>query len=120
MKRTIISVMLVLVIVIGCAANASAICNSEDYRPAIIGMEHQNAIMKLYEAWWNGEIEIPYNVEMTQVGGYWVVRLIEDVYEDYVAYGIYDHCPTEEEFEILWANRMLEDEMYDLLEELGF
>ena len=37
-----------------------------------------------------------------------------------MACGIYDHTPTEEEFDILWANRMLEDEMNELMEEYGF
>lgn len=121
MFKKIISIAMALVVIIGGAFSASALCVSEDGRPGIVGMEHVEAVKKLNDAWNEGEVEIAYMVEMIRVEGYWVVQLTgHDIAEDYMSVGFYDHCPTEEELDILWANRLLEDEMMTLMEQYGF
>lgn len=120
MFKKIISTVLALVVVIGGTVNVSATCTTEDERSGIIGLEHLEAIKKLDEAWENDELEIPYQVTMGHAGEYWVVYLEGINFEDYTAVGLYDHCPTEDELTVLWANRLTDDEMDALLEELDF
>lgn len=123
MFKKIISIAMALVMIIGGAVSASALCVSEEGRPGIIGMEYVEAVKKLNDAWNEdtGEVVIPYTIEMVHVEGYWMAVLTGcDVDEDYMAVGFYDHAPTEEEFKILWANRMTEDEIDILMEEAGF
>lgn len=121
MFKKIISTMLALMVVIGGAVNVSAVCASEEDRPAgIIGTEHNEAIKELGESWDNDELEIPYSIEMVHAGDYWVVALTGETVEGYQAAGFYDHYPTEEEIEILWANRVSDDELNDLFEYYGF
>ena len=121
MFKKIISIAMALVVIIGCATSVSAVCISEDKRPGIVGMEHFETMKKIDEAYKNGEVEIPYSVEMIRMEGYWMVCLSGyDTDKGYTAVGLYDHAPTDEEFDILWANRMTETEMESLMRENGF
>lgn len=120
MFKKIISAMLALVVVIGGAVSVSAACASEDGRPGIIGLEHLEAIKKVDELHENNEIEIPYVVTMGHADRYWVVTLEGVDAVGYSAVGLYDHYPTEEELNILWANRLTDDEIDSLLEGIDF
>ena len=122
MFKKIISAMLVLVIMATAVASASALCSSENGRPEIVGLEHLESVKKLDSLWREGEVEIPYTIKMSQCEGYWVVIMESEDYDEicYEAIGMYDHYPTGEEIDILWANRMTEDEMDEFKEALGF
>ena len=122
MKKIIAMIMVMCMIIGAGIVSANALCTSENDRPDIVGMEHFDAIMELNERHENDEFEILYNIEMVHVEGYWLVSLEgeAEMYDDYCAFGMYDHMPTEEEIDVLWANRMLEDEMIDLMEQYGF
>ena len=117
MFKKIISMAMVLVMMTGVAVTANAVCDSEEGRPCVIGVEHIDAVLALDEE----DVVAEYSIEMTHAEGYWVVVLegIADVYEDYYAVGFYSHYPTAEEIDVLWANRMLEDEISEILEKLG-
>ncbi len=119
MFKKIISTMLALVVVIGGAIGASAVCASEESRPGIIGLEYLDAIIELDELYQNDEFELQYRIEMDHVEDYWMVSLEGESVEGYTAIGFYDHYPTEEELDILWANRLTEDELDILIEELN-
>ena len=58
-----------------------------------------------------------YNVEQ------YLIRCLESLrrqtFEGYEAIGCYDHYPTEKEMNILWANRITEDELNGILDETG-
>ena len=105
MFKRMITLIIVVMVVMSLAISANAVCTSESGRPDIIGMEHFDAIKEIA----NREDDYVYTYEIN------MARI-----EDYVACGVYDHTPTEEEFDILWANRMLEDEMDELMEKYGF
>ena len=114
-KRMITLIIAVMAISLN-AINANAMCLSEDGRPDIIGMEHFD---KIDEICAREEFEIEYEINMYCVEDYWVVSITgkADGLEDYMAFGMYDHIPNEEEINTLWANRMLEDELYELAEQ---
>ena len=122
MKKIIAMIMVMCVFIGTCAMSVNALCTAEDNRPDIVGMEHFEAIMEITNRYDENDIEVPYTIEMSHAEGYWVVALYgeADEYYDYCAFGMYDHMPTEEEIDILWANRMLEDEMNNLFEQYGF
>lgn len=122
MFKKIVVIAMVLVMFAGFAVNAHAECASEDGRPDIVGLEHIEDILKLKESYENDEdVGYKYYIEMINIDGYWMVFLEgEDAYSGYCAFGIYDHAPTEGDFEILWANRMTEDEINNRMEEIGF
>ena len=121
MKKIITMIMVMCMVIGTCALSVDALCTTENSRPDIVGMEHFEAIMDLNERHINGEVEVPYNIEMVHVEGYWCVAIEGNGdFSDYCAYGMYDHMPNEEEIDILWANRMLEDEMIDLMDKYGF
>jgi hypothetical protein len=119
---TIMMVVMVIGMVIGGVITTSASHASEDNEPDIVGIEYIETIIELEERWENDEIEIDYSVESVYIDGYWMVVMEgeSDEYDGYMALGIYDHTPSDKEIDILWANRMLEDELYDLMEEYGF
>ena len=122
MKKIITMIMVMCMVIGTCAMSVDALCTAEDNRPDIVGMEHFEAIKELNDRYNENDMEIAYTIEMVHVEGYWCVVLTgeADEYYDYRAYGMYDHMPNEEEIDILWANRMLEDEMNDLFERYGF
>lgn len=120
-KRMFTMIMVMAMIIGTFAVSAGAVCLSNDGRPDIIGLEHLDIVMEIDERLNNDEIELDYMIEMCQVEGYWCVYLTgeADAYYDYEAFGMYNHMPTEEEIDILWANRMLSDELYDLMDKYG-
>ena len=120
MFKRMITLIIVVMVVMSLAISANAVCTSESGRPDIIGMEHFDAIKEIADR--EDDYEYTYEISMARIEDYWLVYLegYADGFEGYVACGIYDHTPTEEEFDILWANRMLEDEMDELMEEYGF
>lgn len=121
MKKIIAMIMVMCMFIGTCALSADALCTNEASRPDIIGMEHFDAVKELDERYDNGEIEPSYNIQMGCIEGYWCVALNGNGdFDDYCAFGMYDHAPTEEEFDILWANRMTADEMDALMEQYGF
>ena len=120
-KRIITMIMVVTMIIGTFAINAGAVCQSEDARPDIIGMEHYDIVKEMLERYENENRDPDYEITMFHVEGYWIVTLEgwADEYLDYEAYGIYDHNPTEEEIDILWANRMTDEEYDNLCEKYG-
>ena len=94
-----------------------SICMSEKGRPGIVGLELLDHVKEVDERYKNGEIETLYTIEMVRADDVWRVALTgQNDYDDYVAFGIYDHIPTEKDFMVLWANRMLDDEMDELMD----
>ena len=122
MFKKFITMMMVMIMVIGSTITANAVCASEDDRPNIIGIEHIEGFIDACERLDEDGYELEYDITMVRVEGYWFVELEgwADEYYDYCAVGIYDHVPSEEEIDILWANRMLEDELCDLMDKYGF
>lgn len=120
-KRMFTMIMVMAMIIGTFAVSAGAVCQSEDGRPDIIGMEHYEAVAALDELYMEEGREVDYEITMIHVEEYWIVTLEgwADEYYDYEAYGIYDHMPTEEEIDILWANRMTGDEYDNLCEKYG-
>ena len=120
-KRIITMIMVVAMIIGTMALTASAVCQSEDARPDIIGMEHYDIVNEMAERYENENRDPDYDITMIHVEGYWIVTLDgwADEYSDYMAYGIYDHYPTEEEIDILWTNRMTDKEYFNLCEKYG-
>lgn len=118
-KVNIVTVVMVMAI---CGTiGVSALCMSEDGRPGIVGVEHIDTILEIEERWNTDDRDVDYEITMTQVEGYWIVLMegFADAYYGYSALGIYDHVPTGKEIDILWANRMLDDELYDLMDTYG-
>lgn len=113
---TMIMVMAMMVGIVAVPANAVVL--SEEGRADFVGMEYFEAVYELNKRHENGEFEIDYELQMVHVEDYWVVNLEgeADAYWGYSAMGIYDHMPTEEEIDILWANRMTDDEFIELFE----
>lgn len=122
MFKRIITMIMVMAMIGAFAMSASAVCMSENGRPGVIGMEYLDDILYLNDLYLNEEIEIGYTIEMVHVEDYWMVLLEGDAdeYEGLSAMGIYDHMPTEDEIDILWANRMTDDEFNDLMEQYGY
>lgn len=119
MKKLVTIMVMMITMIIG-AASVNAVCLTEDSRPGIIGTEYIETVNEINELVNNHEIELPYQIEMAHADGYWAVYLDGQYqYEGYDALGFYDHMPNEEDIEILWANRMTEDELRDLCEQYG-
>lgn len=120
-KRMFTMIMVMAMIIGALALPASAVCQSEDERPDIIGMEHFDAIDKIMTLYEEEDRDYDYDITMIHVEDYWVVVLegYADEYYDYSAYGLYDHMPTEEEIDILWANRLTDEEYDNLCEKYG-
>lgn len=122
MFKRIITMIMVMAMIIGAfALPAGAVCQSEEGRPDIIGMEHWDAVTEIVTRMEDEDREIDYSIEMEHIDGYWAVVLdgYADEYWGYTAYGIYDHYPTEEELNIQWANRMTDEEYDNLCEKYG-
>lgn len=117
-KRMFIMIMVMAMIFGIFALPANAVVQSESGRPDIIGMEHYDEIIALQELYEEEGREYDYDITMIHVEEYWIVTLDgwADEYYGYGAYGIYDHYPTEEEIDILWANRMTDEEFDNLIE----
>lgn len=119
--KKIIAIMLVLVMAISCTACGSAAKASDVHCPGFIGLEHLDTITELNNRFDAGELNPEYTVEMGQLEGYWAVYITgQGEYEEYEAAGFYDHMPSEEELDILWANRVPWNQLSDLMSGLGF
>lgn len=121
LKKIIVTTLVVIVMVSALVIPANALTMTEDDRPVgIIGID---LLMKYYEEYGNSEKEAPvpdYEIRMGKTVGLWVVVLEgEEDFEGYMACGCYYHYPTEEEIDILWANRLTEDEVIEMLVELN-
>ena len=121
LKRMFTMIMVMAMIIGTLALPAGAVCQSEEGRPDIIGMEHWDIIVEMEERYENENRDPDYDITMVHVEGYWIVTMDgwADEYYEYTAYGIYDHYPTEEELNIQWANRMTDDEYENLCEKYG-
>lgn len=121
LKKIIVTTLVVIVMVSALVIPANALTMTEDDRPVgIIGID---LLMKYYEEYSNSEKEEPvpdYEIRMAKADGLWAVVLEgEEDFEGYMACGCYDHYPTEEEINVLWANRLTEDEVTEMLDELN-
>lgn len=80
-------------------------------------------MMKYYEECGNSEKEEPvpdYEIRMANADGLWAVVLEGKAdFEDYMAVGCYDHYPSEEEINVLLANRFTSDEVTEMIDELN-
>lgn len=119
--KKIIAILLVLIMAISCTACGSKAESAKDIHcPGFIGLEHLDVIKELDNRIETGELQQPYTIEMGQVEGYWAVYLTCELEDDtYEAVGLYDHMPTQEEFDILWENRVPWHQLSDLLSGLG-
>ena len=119
--KKIIAIMLVIVIAICCTACASTTEANEVSCPGLIGLNHLEVIKDLNDRYEAGKIKPEYKITKGQIEGYWIVYLEGEVDGDvHVAGGFYDHEPNREEIEILWANKVPEQQFSSLLEGLGF
>ncbi len=121
LKKIIVTALVVIVMVSALVIPASALVMTEDDRPVgIIGID---LMIKYYEEYGDSEKEEPipdYEITMAKADGLWVVALEGKTdFEDYMAVGCYDHYPSEEEINILWANRLTSDEVYEMIDELN-
>ncbi len=122
LKKIIVTTLVVIVMVSTLVIPANALTMTEDDRPVgIIGID---LLMKYYEEYGdNSEKEEPvpdYEIRMANVNDLWTVVLEGKAdFEDYMAVGCYDHYPSEEEINVLWANRLTSDEVYEMIDELN-
>lgn len=121
LKKIIVTTLVVIVMVSTLVIPANALTMTEDDRPVgIIGID---LMMKYYEEYGNSEKEEPvpdYEIRMATADSLWTVVLEGKAdFEDYMAVGCYDHYPSEEEINVLWANRLTSDEVYEMIDELN-
>lgn len=122
LKKIIVTTLVIIVMVSTLVIPANALTMTEDDRPVgIIGID---LMMKYYEEYGdNSEKEEPvadYEITMAHADGLWAVVLEGKAdFEDYMAVGCYDHYPSEEEINVLWANRLTSDEVTGMIDELN-
>ena len=121
LKKIIVTTLVVIVMVSTLVIPANALTMTEDDRPVgIIGID---LLTKYYEKYGNSEEEVPvpdYEISMAYADGLWVAVLEGKAdLEDYMAAGFYDHYPSEEEINILWANRLTSDEVNEMMDEFN-
>lgn len=121
LKKIIVTTLVVIVMVSTLVIPANALTMTEDDRPVgIIGID---LMMKYYEEYGDSEKEEPvpdYEIRMATADSLWTVVLEGKAdFEDYMAVGCYDHYPSEEEINVLWANRLTSDEVYEMIDELN-
>lgn len=121
LKKIIVTTLVVIVMVSTLVIPANALTMTEDDRPVgIIGID---LMMKYYEEYGDSEKEEPvpdYEIRMANADGLWVVALEGKAdFEDYMAAGCYDHYPSKEEINVLWANRLTSDEVTEMIDELN-
>lgn len=123
--KKIISMLVMVIVMMTLSVNAFAVCESENNRPEVIGLNNVDVkkIVSLREKMYDNEID--YETRIISDGDIWYVFLdSEDYADEYYAIGFYDHFPSQEEIEVLWANRMtfdelssIEDDYWDSIEE---
>ena len=121
LKKIIVTTLVVIVMVSALVIPANALTMAEDDRPVgIIGID---LMKKYYEEYGNSEKEAPvpnYEIRMANIDDLWVVVLKgEEDFEGYMAVGCYNHYPSEEEINVLWINRLTEDEITEMIDELN-
>ena len=121
LKKIIVTTLVVIVMVSTLVIPANALTMTEDDRPVgIIGID---LMKKYYEEYGDSEKEEPvpdYEIRMANADGLWVVVLEGKAdFEDYMAACCYDHYPSEEEINVLWANRVTSDEVTGMIDELN-
>lgn len=99
------------------AMPANALAMSESDRPTgVIGLD---LLLEMYYKYSESEegIVTDYTITMAKLDGKWIVSLEGEAeeFEDYCAAGCYDHYPTEEEINVLWANRVTSSELDDIM-----
>lgn len=124
--KKIISMLVMVIVMMTLSVNAFAVCESENGRPEVIGLNTIDVkkIVSLSEKMYDND-EIDYEIRIISDGDIWYVFLdSEDYADEYYAIGFYDHFPSQEEIEVLWANRMtldelsnIEDDYWDSIEE---
>lgn len=110
--KKIISMLVMVIVMMTLSVNAFAVCESENDRPEVIGLNNVDVkkIVSLREKMYDNEID--YETRIISDGDIWYVFLdSEDYADEYYAIGFYDHFPSQEEIEVLWANRMTFDEL---------
>ena len=120
-KKMIIMVMVVIVAMSAVACTSvNAVGNTPETVPGIVGYEHVDHFIDADNRYNNGEDVYDYLITMAEVDGFWLVQLEgdTDAYWDQSAIGMYDHMPTEEEIDFLWANRIDCDVLSDMIEKL--
>lgn len=117
LKKIIVITLVVIVMVSALAMPANALAMSESDRPTgVIGLD---LLLEMYYKYSESEegIVTDYTIEMAKVDDKWIVSLEGEAeeFEDYCAAGFYDHYPTEEEINVLWANRVTSSELDDIM-----
>lgn len=98
---------------------ANALAMSESDRPTgVIGL---NLLLEMYYKYSEEDVVTDYTITMGKFDGKWLVSLEGEAeeFEDYSAIGCYDHCPTEDEINVLWANRVTSSELDDIMGVIG-
>lgn len=114
--KKIISMLVMVIVMMTLSVNAFAVCENENDRPEIIGINTMDAkkVSSLMDKIYGSEID--YKTSITGDGDTWYVFLdSQDYGDEYYAAGFYDHFPTQEEIEVLWANRMPFAKLYNIL-----
>ena len=117
LKKIIVITLVVIVMVSALAMPANALALSESDRP--IGVIGLDLFLEMYYKYSESEEDIvtDYTIEMAKIDDKWIVSLEGEAeeFEDYCAAGCYDHYPTEEEINVLWANRVTSSELDDIM-----
>ena len=119
LKKIIVITLVVIVMVSALAMPANALAMSESDRPTgVIGLD---LLLEMYYKYSEEDIVTDYIITMGKFDGKWLVSLEGEAeeFEDYRAVGCYDHCPTEEEINVLWANRVTSSELDDIMGVIG-
>lgn len=122
LKKIIVITLVVIIMVSLLAIPANAMTMSEDNRPVgAIGLDMLTKYAEAYNECEDDSCDPDYKVTMGKVDAVWVVYLegYTEAFEGYEAIGCYDHYPSEKEMNILWANRITEDELNCILDEIG-
>lgn len=122
LKKIIVTTLVVIIMVSLLAIPANAMTMSEDNRPVgVIGLDLLTKYAEAYNECEDDSCDPDCKVTMGKVDTVWVVYLegYTEAFEGYEAIGCYDHYPSEKEMNILWANRITEDELNYILDEIG-
>lgn len=122
MKKVITIIMLLVVMFscVACSEKQAAEPNTM-VLPGIVGTEHLDKLKELDKLYDSGEFDYGFVVELRQFEGYWLVYVYGPAGEKTMsAFGVYDHMPSQEEIDILWSERVPEEQLINLMNGLGF
>jgi len=122
LKEIIVTTLMVIIMVSLLAIPANAMSMYEDNRPVgVIGLDLLTKYVEKYNECEDDSYDPDYKVTMGKVDTVWVVYLegYTEAFEGYEAVACYDHYPSEKEMNILWANRVTDDEFNNILDEIG-